>query len=176
MLRRLRFLARIEGAYVVLIPVSVVWILEMPPTVANLAALALVTCLVLQGSVYWKLKYDALRSGGGVPRGLPVFRVLRVLDVILLGVSAVLLVIAAFRGEAVGRLWPGVALWCFALIEYVNYFHLQLSVVDTRNDRERLKRGKAFHRSHLARDLERGGSAELWAVRSRGKAARGRNS
>lgn len=161
-MRRLRFLARIEGAYVVLIPASVVWILEMPLTVSNLFALALVAFLVLQGAVYWKVKYDALRSGGGVPRGLPIFRFLRVLDVFLLVASAFFLFVAVFQGEVVDRLWPGTVLWCFALIEYVNYFHLQLSVVDTRNDRERLKRGKVFHRSHLARDLERGRSDKLW--------------
>lgn len=50
--------------------------------------------------------------------------------------------------------WPGAALWLFAVLEQVNYFHVQLSH-GTRADVARLRRSRRLRPSHLARDLAR---------------------
>jgi hypothetical protein len=50
--------------------------------------------------------------------------------------------------------WPGLGLWLFALLEHVNYFHVQLSH-QTRADLARLVRTRRLRRSHLSRDMAR---------------------
>ncbi|MER7128156.1 hypothetical protein ABT338_04230, partial [Streptosporangium saharense] len=57
-------------------------------------------------------------------------------------------------GASGTQVWPGPALWVFAVLEHVNYFHVQL-MHDTRADLARLVRTRRLRRSHLARDLAR---------------------
>ena len=150
-LRRLRTLAILELANVVIISVVLLGVLRMPPTLSNLTGLALVAVFLVEGGAYWWLKSRQLVSGAPAPAGMGAFRLLRPVNVGLLAVGAVVIAVDSVTGGVGVRTWPGVALWVFAVLEYVNYFHLQL-MHDTRADLTRLF-AHGFRRSHLARDL-----------------------
>jgi hypothetical protein len=150
-LRRMRTLAVLEFANVIIISAALLGVLRMPPTVSNLTGLALVTVFLVEGGVYWWLKARQLVAGASSPAGMAAFRTLRPVNVGLLAVGAVVLAVDSMVGGVGVRTWPGVALWIFALLEYVNYFHVQL-MHDTRADLARLF-ARGLRRSHLARDL-----------------------
>jgi hypothetical protein len=42
-----------------------------------------------------------------------------------------------------------------AVLEYINYYHVQLQHFDHAPDWQRLVSGRGFRRSHLAREIER---------------------
>jgi hypothetical protein len=42
-----------------------------------------------------------------------------------------------------------------AVLEYINYYHVQLQHFDHAPDWKRLISGRGFRRSHLAREIER---------------------
>ncbi|MEV4892856.1 hypothetical protein AB0K48_26090 [Nonomuraea sp. NPDC055795] len=65
------------------------------------------------------------------------------------------------EGGSGAQVWPGVALWVFALLEDVNFFHLQL-MHDTRADLAHLMMTRRLRRSHLALDLARTSRGSGW--------------
>lgn len=150
-LRRLRTLAILEFANVVIISVVLLGFFRMPPTLSNLTGLGLVAVFLVEGGAYWWLKSRQLVSGAAAPAGMDAFRLLKRANVGLLAVGAMVVAVDSVTGGVGVRTWPGVALWAFALLEYVNYFHVQL-MHDTRADLARLA-AHGFRRSHLARDL-----------------------
>jgi hypothetical protein len=123
---------------------------DFPPTRANLAGFAVFALLLVQGGVYWLLKVRQLRRREPAPAGLGVFRFLRLANVpvllVALGVSSYATVTSPGRGSLLGL---GLAL--FAVLEYLNYFLIQL-MHDSRADLKRLFT-VGLRRSHLARDL-----------------------
>jgi hypothetical protein len=48
-----------------------------------------------------------------------------------------------------------VLLFLLAILEYVNYYHVQLQHFDHAPDWQRLISGRGFRRSHLAREIDR---------------------
>ncbi|WP_160049911.1 MULTISPECIES: hypothetical protein [unclassified Nocardiopsis] len=124
----------------------------VPPAPANLVGFGLFALLLVQGSAYWWAKAHQLRARSRRPAGLPVFRVLRRVDPVLFLAGGALIGWALADGAPWTRVWPG--LWLFALLEHVNYFHVQLSH-QTRADLSRLLRTRRLRRSHLSRDLAR---------------------
>ncbi|MEV7230068.1 hypothetical protein AB0M79_24085 [Polymorphospora sp. NPDC051019] len=148
--RRLRSLAVFEAANIPL--QAVIWfgVLGLPGSAANLAGFALFVLLLAEGTAYWAAKLRQLRRAGRRLPGLAFFRVVRVVNVPLLAAGLALAgyAVATDPGRAS---WPGLGFAVFAVLEHVNYFHLQL-MHDTVADWRRLRRG-GLHRSHLARDL-----------------------
>ncbi|MFF4989374.1 hypothetical protein ACFY19_19440 [Streptosporangium saharense] len=153
-LRRLRTLAILEWVNIPLISWVLVGVLGMPPTPANLTGLLLVLVVLAEGGAYWWLKFAQLTSRSPVPRGMGAYRVLARVNLALLAGGAVVVGASLAGGASGARVWPGLALWVFAVLEHVNYFHVQL-MHDTRADLARLVRTRRLHRSHLARDLAR---------------------
>ncbi|MGI5487262.1 hypothetical protein [Microtetraspora malaysiensis] len=148
---RLRNLALLEAANV---PFQAwVWfgVVGLPVTAANAAGFGLAALLLVQGSLYWIAKLRQLRRPGPLP-GARAFLVARVADVPLLlaGVAFTAYAAVADPGRAS---WPGVAFALVAVLEYVNYFHVQL-MHDTAADLRRLVTA-GLRPSHLARDLAR---------------------
>ncbi|MBM7786072.1 multidrug transporter [Tenggerimyces flavus] len=150
-LRRMRTLAVLELANVIIISVALLAVFRMPPTVSNLTGLVLVAAFLVEGGVYWWLKARQLVTRAPAPAGMATFRLLRRVNVVLLAAGAVVIAADSVASGMGVRSWPGVALWVFAVLEYVNYFHVQL-MHDTRADLARLFT-RGLHRSHLARDL-----------------------
>ena len=87
--------------------------------------LLLVSLILLQGSLYWWVLIKRLRKPGfAIKQTGRIYGLLRKLDLILL-VLGILIILIEFSS------WPvtliAVAIWLFALIEWINYFHWQLS-------------------------------------------------
>ncbi|MDA0564753.1 hypothetical protein LG943_10495 [Streptomonospora sp. S1-112] len=151
---RLRTLAVLELVNIPLFAVVLFGVLRLPPAPANLAGFALFALLLVEGSAYWWAKAAQVRSRSFRPAGLPLFRILRMANPVLLAAGGAV-VAWGFAGQVPWtHVWPGAGLAVFALAEHVNYFHVQLSH-QNRADLARLRRTRRPHRSHLARDLAR---------------------
>ena len=138
--RRLRTLATLELINIPLWGWACFGALGVPATPANLTGYALFALLLLQGAGYWLGK---LRQTGRTVPGLWFFRAARVVNPGLLLAGLIITVH--------GRAWPGLFFAVLAVLEQINYFHVQL-MHDNRADLRRLHR-HGLRRSHLARDL-----------------------
>jgi hypothetical protein len=150
--RRLRSLAVLE---LVNIPLQGwVWfgLAGLPATAANLVGFGLLALLLIEGAAYWLAKLHQISVRRGHLPAVAAFRAARVVNPLLLAAGLV----ATGRAAAMdpGRAsWPGFAFALFALLEHVNYFHVQL-MHDTPADLRRL-RSVGLRASHLARDIAR---------------------
>ncbi|MDR7279500.1 hypothetical protein [Catenuloplanes atrovinosus] len=138
--RRLRSLALLELINIPLWGWAAFGALGLPATALDLAGFALFALLLAEGAGYWLAKL--CQTGRTVP-GLWFFRAARLINPVLLAAGLILTV--------TGRAWAGLFFTGFAVLEHVNYFHVQL-MYDNRADLRRLAR-RGFRRSHLARDL-----------------------
>ncbi|WP_211215857.1 hypothetical protein [Catelliglobosispora koreensis] len=146
-IRRMKNLAILELVNIPLWMVAWFGILDFPATTANAAGFAAFALLLVQGSAYWMLKIRQLRARLARLPFIGVFRVLRIANIpLLLTALAVSLLGEPGRGS-----YLGVGLALFAVLEHINYFHVQL-MHDTRADLRRLF-STGLRRSHLARDL-----------------------
>ncbi len=152
--RRLRSLAALE---LVNVPLQAwVWfgLIGLPVRAPNGVGFALFALLLVEGAGYWAAKLRQLRRQA---RALPaerVFRAARGVNPVLLAAGLAVTGYAAVTDPGRGT-WPGLGFAAFAVLEHVNYFHVQL-MHDTAADLRRL-RSVGPRRSHLARDLRRAG-------------------
>lgn len=150
--RRVRSLAVLEAANVPIQAVAWFGLIGVPVTAANLVGFGLFVLLLVQGAAYWAGKWRQLRAHARHLRAGRAFRAARTVDPVLLAAGLVFTGFPAVREPGWGS-WPGLGFAAFAVLEYVNYFHVQLSH-DTAADLRRLWR-VGLRRSHLARDLAR---------------------
>ena len=100
--------------------------LTTPQALISIAyPLLLVSLILLQGSLYWWILIKRLRKPNfAIKQTGRIYGLLRQIDLILLalGIPVILIKFSS---------WPvsliAIAIWLFALIEWVNYFHWQLS-------------------------------------------------
>ncbi|TVR63785.1 MAG: hypothetical protein EA422_08555 [Gemmatimonadales bacterium] len=94
---------------------------------ANRFAISLLVFLLAQGSAWWWARLILLRSWRIAHRSIGLRRTVRALDrvnrILLLSAVPVMIVLSAGWGDLV----VGLAFFAFALVEYVNYFHVRLS-------------------------------------------------
>lgn len=149
---RLRSLAALE---LINIPLQAwIWfgLVGLPATATNLLGFALFALLLIEGAAYWAAKLHRLNARHPHLPALPAFRAARTANPLLL--AAALLATGYAAVTTPGRTsWPGLAFALFAILEHINYFHLQL-MYDTPTDLRRL-RSTGPRPSHLARDLTR---------------------
>ncbi|MGN9786012.1 hypothetical protein ACTMTF_31610 [Nonomuraea sp. ZG12] len=150
--RRLRSLAVLEVANIPLQAFAWFGAIGFPATGANLTGFALFVIILIQGAAYWAAKLDQLRNRRPHPRGLAAFAAARKVNPVLLAAGLLVTGAAALADPGVGS-WPGLGFALFAVLEHVNYFHVQL-MHDTAADLRRL-RTVGLRRSQLARDLAR---------------------
>ncbi|MFP7722809.1 hypothetical protein [Lysobacter sp. A3-1-A15] len=125
---------------------EVAWSVRLPP-------LLLVCYILVQGALYWALKYRQYARGVALPLWLAgLFRFFRLSNVIALAVAAVALVFTFQRGAAATDLAWGAGLWAFAMLEHINYYHWQL-MYDTRGALRRLRQTRRLRRPMLAEDI-----------------------
>ena len=125
-------------------------VIDLPVTAANTAGFAAFALLLMVGATYWALKLWQLRRRRSRLPGRRTFTVARLLLPVALAVVLGACTAAVMRAPG-ARSWPGWLFGAFAVLEYVNYFHVQL-MHDTRADLHRLFT-VGFRRAHLARDL-----------------------
>lgn len=152
--RRLLFLCVLELVNIPLYGFVLFGMLGAPPSPANLAGFGMFALLLVEGSAYWWLKLRQTARGDRLPAGMAVFSVLRRVDIALFALTGALVVWTWAEGAHWTETAVAVPLGLFAVLEYVNYFHVQL-MHDNRADLERLRRTRRLHRSHLARDMAR---------------------
>jgi hypothetical protein len=129
-------------------PVLVVFLFELALTPSSYAAIAALVLIAAQGVAYWLLKERQAEQGTSLPAGLTVFRWLRWIDIALLA-GAFAVIVVAWEPEKAGYT---IALWLFAVLEYVSLFFIHLYYVP----RPVVKRagGQEWLRdSRLSRDL-----------------------
>src|SRR5690349_10153900 len=103
-----------------------------PRSVANVTGTVVVIVLLLQGAAYWFLKARHLDGRSAADDWVGPFARLRTLDRWLLLLSLVVIV-ASIAVDGLAQGWVGLAFWVLALLEHVNYFHVQL-MYDNRAD------------------------------------------
>lgn len=101
------------------------WLTTPQALIAIAYPLLLVSLILLQGSLYWWILIKRLsKPNFAIKQTGRIYGLLRQVDLILLvfGIPLILIKISS---------WPvtliAIVLWLFALIEWINYFHWQLS-------------------------------------------------
>ncbi|WP_410536875.1 hypothetical protein [Streptomyces sp. KL2] len=148
--RRLRSLAALELLNVPL--QAFVWsgVLGLPATAVNAVGFGLFALLLLEGAGYWLAKLRQIAVPGAPLPAAGAFAAARTVNAVLLA-AGVLFTARAVADDPGSGTWPGLGFALFAVLEHVNYFHLQL-MYDTAEDLRMLRR-HGPRRSHLARDL-----------------------
>lgn len=116
-------------------------------------ALPLVTlCFILAiGAYFWKLMYDIVKSGGKMHMTIKqqrLFILFKRVSIVLIIICSMLFIYALMAGEQYFIL--SAFLLCFAIVEYINYFHIRLSYLTPREFGALLKH-RRLRRSHLNR-------------------------
>lgn len=122
----------------------------MPVTVANSVGFGLFALLMLEGAGYWFAKIRQITTHDKSLPGAEAFVVARRGNVAVLAVG-LLFTPWAVVNDPGAETWPGLGFGLFAVLEHVNYFHIQL-MYDTAADLRYL-RSHGLRRAHLARDL-----------------------
>lgn len=160
MLRRLTSLRNLEAVNVALIWLLFAWVWSdaaAPATWGFRAyGLALVSVILIEGAHYWHLKLRSLRTKRPLPNGFRRrFARFRTLNVVLLASCPLVAGLLHLLGLGSGSdLFFGSLLAGFAVLEHVNYFHVQL-MHDNRADLAYLLRHRRLRRAPLADDLRR---------------------
>ena len=88
-------------------------------------SLFVLSFILIQGSVFWWILIKRISDPGFAERYTgKIYRILKILDLILLGVGALIIILnySEFPTSIIS-----LAIWFFAVIEWINYFKLQLS-------------------------------------------------
>lgn len=115
--------------------------------------------LLVQGSVYWYVKWRRLKSENKSVTPIRIVKLLKNVKKWNIGFIIVLplmFVIDFLKWQPslpIGGLWISGFIYIFAIIEYVNYFHIQLSH-DNLSDIKHLLKAKKLKQACLSKDFE----------------------
>lgn len=160
LLKRLKPYWMMEGANVVFVP-FIAWLLitvvaEGQITIAVIAAMLATSFLLVVGTFAWKMVVDGLE---GIPKSevqwTPWLDLARWPALILTLLALIATVAEAFSTlRRFSASLIGASLLCLlAILEFVNYYHVQLQHFDHAEDFQRLLSGKGFRRSHLSKSI-----------------------
>ena len=101
------------------------WILTTGALISISFSLFVLSFILIQGSVFWWILIKRISNPGFAERYTgKIYRVLKILDLILLGVGTLIII---FNSSDFSTFIISVAIWFFAVIEWINYFKWQLS-------------------------------------------------
>ena len=101
------------------------WILTTGALISISFSLFVLSFILIQGSVFWWLLIKRISNPGFAERYTgKIYRVLKILDLILLGVGILIII---FNSSEFPTSIIFLAIWFFAVIEWINYFKWQLS-------------------------------------------------
>lgn len=101
------------------------WILTTKAFISISFSLFLLTFILIQGSVFWWILIKRISNPGFAEKNTGmIYKILKKLDFILLAVG--IFVILLSHGEF-STFIISFSIWMFALIEWINYYLLQLS-------------------------------------------------
>jgi len=123
-------------------------------------SLFLFELLLIQGASYWYSKWSRLKKEGTSITPVSVVQRLkscRVINLSLIALTTCMFGIDWIRFQSeipVSGLQIALLLYVCAILEYINYFHIQL-MYDNRSDVQYLIRNKRLKRSALSKDIQR---------------------
>ena len=101
------------------------WILTTKAFISISFSLFVLSFILIQGSVFWWILIKRISDPGFAERYTgKIYRVLKILDLILLGVGTLIII---FNSSDFSTFIISLAIWFFAVIEWMNYFKWQLS-------------------------------------------------
>ena len=129
------------------------WILTTRALISISFSLFVLSFILIQGSVFWWILIKRISNPEFAERYTgKIYKVLKILDLILLGVGA-LIIMLNYSGFPTFII--SVAIWFFAVIEWINYFKWQLSY--SRNPAVLLKYNlqRKLRKSKIAKEIEK---------------------
>ena len=101
------------------------WILTTGALISIFFSLFVLSFILIQGSVFWWILIKRISNPVFAERYTgKIYKVLKILDLILLGVGALIII---FNSSDFSTFIISLAIWFFVVIEWINYFKLQLS-------------------------------------------------
>ena len=101
------------------------WILTTGALISIFFSLFVLSFILIQGSVFWWILIKRISNPVFAERYTgKIYRILKSLDLILLGVGAPIII---FNSSDFSTFIISFTIWFFAVIEWINYFKLQLS-------------------------------------------------
>lgn len=157
--RRLRAYWQLEAANVLFVPgFAIGLVFWAGGTLTPALVIAAVACaaLLVVGAVYWRAALRQLEgSRGAMAAWLPWLAAVEA-PTLALAVAALIATGAEFAlaggGWTPARI-AATSLTALAVLEYVNYYRVQLQHFDNWADFKRLVSGRGFRKAHLARDI-----------------------
>lgn len=140
--------------------IGLVWYLHpLKETIFITYGLLVCVYILYQGQKYWKIKLFRLRNQPIDQEGsLQFFKKSKKINVILIGLIPIFFVIQLWLLNweiPVNRLlFYSILANIFAVLEHINYYHIQL-MIDNKYDFAYLLRNKKLKRASLANDLKR---------------------
>lgn len=151
-----------SGEFVSLLIFAFIWMNFVPQFhgatdyyIANTLAFLLLEWILLQGSLYWYLKWRRIKKGMDVRLSRNERRLFQIGKWINLLLFPFVALVFLYELQQTGNMLYFIAIYGFALIEYINYYHIRLSYMQPEEIKE-FRRQKGFRKSILARELERG--------------------
>ena len=149
-----------EGANVVLMPLIAWFLISVVAngqiTVAVIAAMLATSFLLVVGTFAWKMVVDGLEGNSRSEVKWTPWLDLARWPAILLTILALIATVieASSTLPRVSASLIGASLLCLlAILEFVNYYHVQLQHFDHADDFQRLLSGNGFRRSHLSKSI-----------------------
>ena len=129
------------------------WILTTKDFISISFSLFLLTFILIQGSVFWWILIKRISNPGFAEKYAgKIYKILKKLDFILLATG--IFVILFNHGEF-STFISSFSIWMFALIEWVNYFLLQLSYSLNPAVLWRYLRHRKLKKSKIAKEIEK---------------------
>lgn len=159
MAERLRWYWQMEAANILLLPAAVlVGVWSFGGSVGLALALSIVANIVLLaiGACYWRIVFLRVEGNGAAfVTWIPRLAKAEPLAIVLVVVAVAATCADIVLGDGT---WPpervaSIAMATLAILEYVNYYRVQLQYFDNRADFNGLFRKKVLKRAHMARDI-----------------------
>jgi len=129
------------------------WIFTTEGFISISFSLFLLTFILIQGSVFWWILIKRISNPGFAEKYMgKIYKILKKLDFILLATG--IFVILLNHGEFFAFI-ISFSIWMFALIEWVNYFLLQLSYSLNPAVLWRYIRNRKLKKSKIAKEIEK---------------------
>ena len=129
------------------------WIFTTEAFISISFSLFLLTFILIQGSVFWWILIKRISNPGFAEKYTGrIYKIFKKVDLILLAVG--IFVILLNHGE-VSTFIISFAIWMFALIEWVNYYQLQLSYSLNPAVLWRYIRHGKLKKSKIAKEIEK---------------------
>lgn len=154
---RLRTYWQMEAGNVVFVPASAGGLVLWSGAALNGAfVIAAIACgaLLVVGALYWRAIFRNLQGDpSSLKYWLPRLAAFETPSIVL-SAAATLAVIAGvmLQGWSASNI-AAVVLAVLAVLEYINYYQVQLQHFDNAADWRRLLSGRGFRKAHLARDI-----------------------